>query len=409
MYDEKFIMKVCVYLFYWEGNAMDKQQTQQRFRDIYGKNGELLTFHAPGRVNLIGEHTDYNGGFVFPCALSFGTYGVVRKREDNVLNFASTDMPLRISTSFNDMVYNKEHGWVNYLKGVVAEFQKLGLGEKLGGLDILISGNIPNGSGLSSSASIELLMSVILNDCFDCGLPMVELVKLSQRAENQFVGVNCGIMDQYSIGFGKKENAILLDCREITHQYVPLVLDGCKIVIANTNKKRGLTDSKYNERRSECEQAVAALQQRLAITCLRDVSAGEFEANRDLIRDDIVAKRAEHVVYEIDRTLRAVNMLKANNLVEFGKLMVQSHDSLRDLYEVTGEELDALMEAANAVDGTLGSRMTGAGFGGCTVSIVRDEAVGRFIEQTGKQYARRTGLTADFYIAESGDGAMRVE
>ena len=389
---------------------MDKLQTQQAFRDIYGNSGEIMTFHSPGRVNLIGEHTDYNGGFVFPCALSFGTFGVVRKRERRILNFASTNFDLRVSTELDGLSFEKSHGWVNYMKGVVVEFQKLGLGDKLlGGLDILISGNIPNSSGLSSSASIELLMSVILNECFDCGLPMLELVKLSQRAENQFVGVNCGIMDQYSIGFGKKENAILLDCREITHQYVPLVLNGCKIVIANTNKKRGLADSKYNERRSECEKSVEYLQAKLDITCLRDVSAEAFEANRGLIADEIVAKRAAHVVYEIDRTLRAVDMLKANDLVGFGKLMIQSHESLRDLYEVTGEELDALMEAANAVDGTLGSRMTGAGFGGCTVSIVREEAVDRFIEQTGRQYTERTGLEADFYIAESGDGAMRVE
>jgi len=390
---------------------MDKHEIQQAFLELYG-GGEMMTFHAPGRVNLIGEHTDYNGGYVFPCALNFGTYGIVRKRADNVLNFASTNFDLRVSVGLENLTVDKAHGWANYMKCVVAEFVKLGHAGKLGGLDILISGSIPNGSGLSSSASIELLMSVILNECFGCGLSMLDMVLLSQRAEHA-VGVKCGIMDQYAVGMGKKDHAILLNCQKLEHQYVPLVLSGCKIIIANTNKKRGesnsLADSKYNERRGECEQAVAYLKAKLDITCLGDVSAEMFEANKHLIPNETIIKRAAHVVYENDRALRAVEMLKANNLAEFGRLMIQSHDSLRDLYEVTGEELDALMEAANAVDGTLGSRMTGAGFGGCTVSIVRNDAVGRFIEQVGTEYTRRTGLTADFYIAESGDGAMRIE
>jgi len=391
---------------------MDKIQTQQAFRALYGESGEVRTYHSPGRVNLIGEHTDYNGGYVFPCALSFGTYGVARKRADRVINFASTDQELRISTSLDGLAFDKEHGWTNYLKGVVMEFQKLGYDDKLSGLDILISGNIPSGSGLSSSASIELLMSVILNDCFECGVSMLDMVMLSQRAEHA-VGIKCGIMDQYAVGMGKKDNAIMLNCRTIEHTYVPLILDGCKVVIANTNKKRGATnslaDSKYNERRGECEQAVEYLKKKLDITCLGEVSAADFEANKNLIPNEIVAMRAAHVVQENDRVLQAVDMLKKRDLEGFGKLMIASHESLRDLYEVTGEELDALMEAACAVDGTLGSRMTGAGFGGCTVSIVRDEAVGRFIEQVGRQYARHTGLTADFYIADSGDGAARVE
>ena len=387
---------------------MDKVQTQNAFREIYGASGELMTFHSPGRVNLIGEHTDYNGGYVFPCALSFGTYGVARKREDRVLNFASTNLALRVSTSLDELAFDKAHGWANYLKSVVAEFIKLGVGDKLSGLDILISGNIPSGAGLSSSASVELLMSVILNDCFGCGLGMVEMVMLSQRAEHA-VGVKCGIMDQYAVGMGKKDHAILLNCQKIEHTYVPLKLEGCKIIIANTNKPHDLVDSKYNERRGECEQAVEYLKTKLDISCLGDVSAAEFEANKHLIPDEIVAKRAMHVVHENDRVLRAVALLKANELVGFGQLMIQSHESLRDLYEVTGDELDALMEAANAVEGTLGSRMTGAGFGGCTVSIVRDEAVDAFLAQVAKAYTARTGLVADFYIAESGDGAMRVE
>jgi len=386
---------------------MDKLQVQQAFCGIYGE-GEMMTFHSPGRVNLIGEHTDYNGGYVFPCALDFGTYGVVRKRGDKVLNFASTNLELRVSVEMDNLAVDKAHGWANYMKCVVAEFVKLGHADKLGGLDILISGRIPNGSGLSSSASIELLMSVILNDCFGCGLSMVEMVLLSQRAEHA-VGVKCGIMDQYAVGMGKRDHAILLNCQKLEHQYVPLKLDGCKIVIANTNKPHALADSKYNERRGECEQAVEYLKAKLDIENLGDVSAEVFEANKHLIPNETVARRAAHVIYENDRVLRAVDLLKANELVGFGQLMIQSHESLRDLYEVTGAELDALMEAANAVDGTLGSRMTGAGFGGCTVSIVREDAVERFIEQVGKAYTQRTGLAADFYIAESGDGAMRVE
>ena len=387
---------------------MDKLQTQQAFRAMYGDGGEAMTFHAPGRVNLIGEHTDYNGGYVFPCALSFGTYGVVRKRADRVLNFASTNFDTKVSASLDELSLEKKYGWTNYLKSVIIEFIKLGHGDKLSGLDILISGNIPSGAGLSSSASIELLMSVMLNDCFGCGLTMPEMALLSQRAEHA-VGVKCGIMDQYAVAMGKKDNAILLNCQKVEHQYVPLKLDGCKIIIANTNKKHSLADSKYNERRGECEQAVEYLKAKLDITQLGDISAAEFEANKHLIPNETVARRAAHVVHENDRVLRAVDLLKANELVGFGQLMIQSHESLRDLYEVTGKELDALMEAANAVDGTLGSRMTGAGFGGCTVSIVRDEAVERFREQVAKAYTEKTGLHTDFYIAESGDGAMRVE
>lgn len=385
---------------------MELPEVQKIFKNMFGDNGEIASFHSPGRVNLIGEHTDYNGGYVFPCALSFGTYGVARKRSDTILNFASTNINLKVSCSLDDLAYKKEHDWANYLKGVAVEFKKLG--HKLGGMDILISGNIPNGSGLSSSASIELLMSVILNSLFDCKIDMVEMVKLSQRAENQYVGVNCGIMDQFAIGMGRKDNAILLDCMNLNYEYVPAELGDHKLIIANTNKRRGLTDSKYNERRAECDKAVEFLNQKLDIKLLADITPDQFQQYKYLITDTIVSKRAEHVIYEIKRTLDAVEALRGGDIVKLGQLMIQSHNSLRDLYEVTGKELDTLVTEALNVEGTVGSRMTGAGFGGCTVSVVKSERVEAFIEKVGLAYTEKIGYSPSFYIAEIGDGAKQI-
>lgn len=384
---------------------MELPEVQESFKKMFGANGEIVSFHSPGRVNLIGEHTDYNGGYVFPCALSFGTYGVARKRSDAVLNFASANMNLKVSCSLDDLAYKEEHDWANYLKGVAIEFKKLG--HELGGMDILISGNIPNGAGLSSSASIELLMSVILNNLYNCNIDMVEMVKLSQRAENQYIGVNCGIMDQFAIGMGKKDNAILLDCMNLKYEYVPAELGDHKLIIANTNKCRGLTDSKYNERRAECDKAVEFLNKELDIKLLADIRPDQFRQYKHLITDPIVSKRAEHVVYEIKRTLDAVEALRAGDIAQFGRLMIQSHNSLRDLYEVTGIELDTLVAEALNVEGTIGSRMTGAGFGGCTVSVVKSEFVDAFIEKVDLAYTRKIGYSPSFYIAEIGDGARQ--
>jgi len=385
---------------------MQLADVKKRFVELYGDE-DFAAFHSPGRINLIGEHTDYNGGYVFPCALTFGTYGVAKKRPDGILRFASTNFEGEpIEVGLDAVVYDKKYGWVNYLLGVVDQFQKLGL--EVGGLDVLISGNIPPSSGLSSSASVELLMSVILNELYDCGLPMIELVKLSQRAENQFVGVNCGIMDQFAIGMGKKDMAMLLRCDTLEYQHIPIVLEGYSLVIGNTNHPRGLADSKYNERRAECEKAVEMLRAKLDITLLGDITPEVFEANKYLITDEAALKRATHVIYEIQRTKEATERLVHGDLAAFGQLMYDSHSSLADLYEVTGPALDAMVDAAKKQPGVLGSRMTGAGFGGCTISLVKDSDVDAFIENVGREYKEKTGIAAEFYIAGIGDGARQI-
>lgn len=388
---------------------MELKEVKSKFLEVFGNenNNEIRSYHSPGRVNLIGEHTDYNGGYVFPCALSFGTYAVARKRNDSIMKFASTNFDLKVEVDLNDNKYVKEHDWTNYTKGVVDQFVKNS--SNISGFEVMFSGNIPNGAGLSSSASLELAMSVVLNDLFDLNYSMIDMVKLSQKAENEFVGLNCGIMDQFAVGIGKKDNAMFLNCRNLEYEYAPVVLKGAKIVIANSHKRRGLADSKYNERRSECEKAVEDLKKVMNIECLADVSVEEFEKNKLTIESEVCCKRAEHVVYEDDRTLKAVKMLQEGKIDEFGKLMNASHDSLRDLYEVTGLELDTLVEEARKIEGTIGSRMTGAGFGGCTVSIVKDDYIDKFIDEVGKNYKAKTGLTAEFYVAEIGDGAKRID
>lgn len=385
---------------------MKLNDAYNEFCKLYGDKGEILSFHSPGRVNLIGEHTDYNGGYVFPCALSFGTYGIVRKRDDDTVNFASTDFELSVSCQIDDMRFEKEHDWANYLKGVIVEFQALG--HKLSGMDILISGNIPNGAGLSSSASIELLMAVILNDLFDCKIGMLDLVKLSQHAENEYIGVKCGIMDQFAVGMGKEGYAMLLNCATLAYEYAPVKLGNHKLIIANTNKRRGLADSKYNQRRAECEKAVEYLNKQLNIKLLGDLTVEQFEAHKHLIADEVVLKRAEHVVYEIERTVSAAKALEKNDIALFGQLMCASHNSLRDLYEVTGVELDTLVEEALKINGTVGSRMSGAGFGGCTVSIVANDSVDMFTEKVKAAYTEKIGYAPSFYIADIGNGAGRA-
>ena len=363
-------------------------------------------FMAPGRVNLIGEHTDYNGGYVFPCALDFGTYAAVRKRDDRKIRLASGNTNLRCEVSLEGLVYDTAHDWGNYPKGVVAEILKLG--HKIGGFDLYVWGNIPNGAGLSSSASLEVLTATVIDSIFGCGIPKKEIALLSQRAENHFVGVNCGIMDQYSITFGKEDQAMLLDCQNLNHEYVPLKLGEHVIIIANTNKQRGLADSKYNERRSECEAALALLRAECDIVSLCELSPEKFEQHKHLILDPVMAKRATHAVYENARTLEAVKVLNQGDLMNFGKMMDASHKSLRDLYEVTGPELDALVDAAWDTEGVIGSRMTGAGFGGCTVSIVRKDGVENFYKEVEKGYKERTGLAPSFYMAGIGGGAGEI-
>lgn len=385
---------------------MNLNELTKRFETLYGHKNEAL-FFSPGRVNLIGEHTDYNGGYVFPCALSYGTYLLVRLNKENVVRFASTNLDLKSEITLNDLS-KKQPGdaWVNYPLGVINQFEKLNI--QIKGLDLLYSGNIPNGAGLSSSASIELVTSVMINDLFGGGLEMMDMVKLSQRAENQFVGVNCGIMDQFAVGMGKANHALALKCDTLNYDEVPLSLNGYKIVISNTNKRRGLADSKYNERRSECEQALDILNSEGQYNSLSDIDFATFEKVKVKLTNDVLLRRAKHVIAENKRVTDAVEALKKNDLKYFGELMNASHVSLRDDYEVTGAELDALVEESWNVEGVVGSRMTGAGFGGCTVSIVHDNCVENFIAKVGTAYEKRTGLKPDFYIADVGDGARRL-
>ena len=380
------------------------------FKEIFKYSGEVETFFSPGRVNLIGEHTDYNGGFVFPCALDFGTYAVVKKREDKIFRMYSKNFENLGIIEFNldNLVYEKKDDWANYPKGVVKTF--LDRNYKIdSGFDVLFFGNIPNGAGLSSSASIEVLTAVILKDLFKLDVDMIEMVKICQATENNFIGVNCGIMDQFAVGMGKKDNAILLDCNTLKYEYVPVKLKNMSIVIANTNKKRGLADSKYNARRADCQEAVKTLNKNgVNIKYLGELTVAEFEKVKHLLTDEEQLKRATHAITENERAKIAVEFLKKDDIAEFGKLMNKSHISLRDDYEVTGLELDSLVEAAWEEKGTVGSRMTGAGFGGCTVSIVENDYVDSFIKNVGKKYKEKTGLEASFYIGNIGDGAGKI-
>lgn len=380
------------------------------FKTLYKYEGEVKVFFSPGRVNLIGEHTDYNGGFVFPCALDFGTYAVAVKRNDNIFRMYSKNFENLgiIEFSLDRLINEPQDDWANYPKGVIKTFLEAGFNIN-SGFDVLFYGNIPNGAGLSSSASIELATSVILKDLFNLDVDMVSMVKLSQKAENKFIGVNCGIMDQFAIGMGKKDNAILLDCNTLNYQYAPVVLNGASIVIANTNKKRGLADSKYNERRGSCEAAVKVLNENgINIKYLGELSVERFNEIKHLITDEEQLKRATHAVTENERTKVAVEKLNAGDIEAFGQLMNQSHISLRDDYEVTGFELDSLVEAAWEAEGVIGARMTGAGFGGCTVSIVNDEFIESFKKSVGEKYTAKTGLVADFYVAKIGDGSRKL-
>lgn len=384
-----------------------KESMLKKFDEIFGGTEGTKVYFAPGRVNMIGEHTDYNGGHVFPCALTIGTYAVARKREDNKLrfysmNFKHLDM---IESSLDHLTPEKKADWTNYPKGVIWAFGEKGY-QVPTGMDLMLFGNIPNGSGLSSSASVEVLTGFILRDFFGFDVSNQDLALIGQFSENNFNGVNCGIMDQFAIAMGKEGHAIFLDTADLSYEYAPIKLENAKIVISCSNKKRGLGDSKYNERRSECEAALAELQKVIGINTLGDLTEEQFELYKSAIQDEVRVKRARHAVYENQRTVKAVEALKNNDVALFGKLMNESHISLQNDYEVTGVELDTLVEEAWKVDGVIGSRMTGAGFGGCTVSIVRTDAIDTFIDSVGKAYQSRIGYAADFYVVEIGDGPV---
>lgn len=390
---------------------MMKKKLFDMFAELFGDSEGARFYFSPGRVNLIGEHTDYNGGHVFPCALTLGTYGAARKREDNKIHLYSMNLDSFgvVEASLDDLTNKKEYNWANYPLGVVWAFKEKGH-TITSGFDMVIWGNIPNGSGLSSSASLEVLTGVILTDLFEIkDLSMTDLALIGQYSENNFNGCNCGIMDQFAVAMGKKDHAIFLDTSDLSYEYAPCVLDGAKIVITNSKVKHSLVDSAYNNRRNECAAALKALQSELDIQALGDLTPEEFEAHKSLIKDEIQLQRAKHAVYENQRTIDAVTALKAGDIESFGKLMNQSHISLRDDYGVSCEEIDILIDLAWKIPGVLGSRITGGGFGGCTVSIVKDESIDTFIETIGKTYLEKVGHEAEFYTVDIGDGASRLD
>lgn len=385
---------------------MELSELKKEFKNIFNENHEY-EFFSPGRINLIGEHIDYNGGFVFPCALDFGTYAFVSKRYDNKINLVSTNLEKRVSVSLDHINFKAEDDWTNYPKGVFKFMQEKGF--IIGGMNILVSGNIPNGAGLSSSASLELLMGVIANNLFNKGvIDKITLVKIGQEAENKFVGVNCGIMDQFAVGMGKKNKGILLNCGNLEYNYADVDLQKYTLVIMNTNKRRALNESKYNERRAECERALHILKAYKDIDNLCDLEPMEFEIYKDNLKDENIRKRAEHAVYENYRVLKAFNALNSGNLLEFGSLLTKSHVSLKEKYEVTGLELDTICEEALKVKGCLGARMTGAGFGGCAIALVNKEASEDFTIKVSKAYAEKIGYSPSFYFTSIGEGTRQI-
>ena len=382
-----------------------KQMILDKFAELYGDADGAKVYFAPGRVNLIGEHTDYNGGHVFPCALTIGTFAAARKRSDSKLNLYSMNFEELgvIETSLEELTPEQSQNWTAYPKGVMWAFE--GRGMKMdAGLDVVLYGNIPNGSGLSSSASLEVLTGFILRDLFGFDVTNQDLALIGQYSENNFNGMNCGIMDQFASAMGKKDHAIFLDTADLSFEYAPIVLDGAKIVVTNSKVKHSLVGSAYNDRRNECEAALKDLQAVVDIKGLGDLSEEEYEKYKSAIKSPVSVVRAKHAVYENQRTIRAVEALKKNDLTTFGQLMNASHVSLRDDYEVSCSEVDVLVEAAWAVEGVIGSRITGGGFGGCTVSIVKDEAIETFKEQVTAAYEEKVHMTPEFYVVEVGDG-----
>lgn len=394
---------------------MTVAEIKKMFIEIYGgSEDDLRVFASPGRVNLIGEHTDYNGGYVFPAALKMRTTIVLRPNGENVVRLAATDLPDRVEVDVNKIEDYKGIRWGDYQAGIISEMLKDGY--DIVGCDMLYDDTTPHGGGLSSSAAIEvstaLAFATLHNEKngIDKPVDMIEMAKIGQRAENVYVGVNCGIMDQFASAMGKEDHAIFLQCQSLDYKHVPVKLDGKKIVVSNTKKKHSLGASKYNERRSECEKGFEILKKAMPEkNCLGEISVEEFEAHKHLLTDDVVFRRIRHVITEDDRVLKSIVALEAGDIAKFGEYMNGSHDSLRDDYEVTCLELDTMVEEARKIKGVLGSRMTGAGFGGCTVSIVEADAVDTFIAEVGKNYEARTGLKPEFYVTEIGNGGMEIK
>ena len=394
---------------------MEIKNIIEQFIALYGgtKDG-IRVFQSPGRVNLIGEHTDYNGGFVFPAALTMANTVVVRKRDDNIIRLKATSLDVMVEADKTKLNDYRDLEWGNYQLGVAYEMEQAGY--DVFGMDLLYDSTVPFGSGLSSSAAIEvstaLMIATLSNENKGITEPvdMIRMALIGQRAENKYCGVNCGIMDQFASAMGRENHAIFLKCDDLSYKLVPLELEGRKIVISNTKKKHKLGESKYNERRSECDAGFAILKGAMPEkSCLGEISVDEFEKHANLIEDEIVRKRIKHVIYEDDRVLKSIDALTCGDIKTFAMYMNESHDSLRDDYEVTGIELDTLVDEARKIDGVLGSRMTGAGFGGCTVSIVEADAVDEFIEKVGKNYTEKAGLVPEFYVSEIGNGGMEIK
>lgn len=380
----------------------------QTFIDIFNHPAERH-FFSPGRINLIGEHTDYNGGHVFPCAITIGTYGLVSIREDKLVQCYSTNMADTgvITFSLDELEKNEEVSWINYVIGML-KYVQASTKPFTHGFNLVIEGNIPNGAGLSSSASLEMLIGTIADEIYHLELDRVKMVKLGQQVENKFIGVNSGIMDQFAIGMGQAEQAMFLDVNTLDFQYIPAEFGDYRILIMNTNKRRELADSKYNERRSQCEAALDQLKTELTINSLGDLDNETFDANRNLINDPILAKRAKHAVYENTRTIEAKALLQAGELEKFGKLLNASHISLRDDYDVTGIELDTLVESAWSHQEVLGARMTGAGMGGCAIALVHKDAIDEVSAAIRSDYTEKVGYAPSFYIAQVGDGSKEL-
>lgn len=379
------------------------------FQSIFNTSEKPRMFFAPGRINLIGEHTDYNGGHAFPASISFGTYALSQKRDDQRLRFFSLNFPDNgiIECDFTDLAYDEAHDWANFPKGMIKYMSESGL-KILTGMDILFYGDIPNSAGLSSSASLEMVTGVLLEKLFDLQINRVKMIQLGQKVENEYIGVNSGIMDQYAVGKGKKDHAILLNCQTLEYKYAPIQLDDHVIMIINTNKQRTLAGTKYNERRAQCEQALADLQTVLQIKSLGDLTNEQFEQHKNLISVEANRKRAKHAVYENQRTVEALQKLQQGSIDEFGLLMNESHLSLQHDYEVTGIELDTIVKAAWDQPGVVGARMTGAGFGGCAIAIVEKDKVDCFKENVNKIYKKTIGYEATFYTVTIGDGAKEI-
>ena len=383
---------------------MKTKDLVKKFAEIYGysDNNQIGKYFAPGRINLIGEHTDYNGGLVLPCGLNFGTYLLIRKNPNPEIRLTSLNFPGQFSIPVDMIEIAMENDWFSYPLGLLNLF--LVDGKSICGLDLLYYGEIPNGAGLSSSASIEMVTAYALNDIFSWNYSMKELALLSQKCEHDFIGTNCGIMDQYAVTFAQKNHAMFLNCLTLKFTMVPFNIDGYKMIISNTNKRRELNESKYNERVSECNTALNSIQKHYEIESLGELSLESFRELEHYIQHPVRRKRVYHVVNENYRVLEAVKALELNDIRKFGKLMYASHNSLKDYYEVTGFELDTLVNEAGKIDGVIGSRMTGAGFGGCTISLVEQSQTEMFISKLGAAYKETTGLEASFYIAETGDG-----